>query len=81
MTIDSNFRFIGLSESGDAFDMRKLLALPEVDWDPRNREVPPKLGAPFVYIYGLYSRHGRFYPPYIRFPNVNWRELTYNLLR
>jgi hypothetical protein len=78
MTIDSNFRFVGLTAGGDAMSARDLARLPEVEWDERNREIPPKITAPFVATYGLYSRHGRFYPPYSRFPNINWLELTYN---
>jgi hypothetical protein len=41
--------------------------LPEID------------GAPFTWIYSLYSRHGRFYPPYDPVPDVNWAELAQNL--
>ena len=33
-----------------------------------------------IYIYGLYSRHGRFYPPYTSYiPDYRGRELLYNL--
>lgn len=33
---------------------------------------------PFTFVYGLYSRHGRFYPPYTPFPDVNWQEILEN---
>ena len=26
-------------------------------------------------IYGLYSRHGKFYPPYTPIPDINWKQL------
>ena len=29
-------------------------------------------------IHGLYSRHGRFYPPYGWVPDVNYEELVQN---
>lgn len=32
------------------------------------------LAAPFTYVIGLYSRHGRFYPPYDSVPNISLRE-------
>ena len=32
-----------------------------------------------VTIVGLYSQHGRFYPPFTPIPDVNWRELHRNL--
>jgi glycosyltransferase involved in cell wall biosynthesis len=35
---------------------------------------------PFTYVYGLYSRHGRFFPPYNFIPDVNYPELGQNLL-
>jgi len=81
MAIDSNFRFVGVSADGEVFDMAGLRAFPDARWDSRNREIGPKLTRPFTWIYGLYSRHGRFYPPYTPFPNVNWRELLYNFGR
>jgi len=34
---------------------------------------------PFTYVVGLYSRTGKFYPPFLTpFPNINWREFLYN---
>lgn len=39
----------------------------------------PFLNAPFVAVYGLYSRQGEFYPPFDRVPNVNFQELLANL--
>ncbi len=34
---------------------------------------------PFVYVYGLYSRHGEFYPPYNCIPDIDWQELIQNV--
>lgn len=34
---------------------------------------------PFVYIYGLYSRHGKFYPPYNFIPDIHYGELIQNV--
>jgi hypothetical protein len=34
---------------------------------------------PFMWIYGLYSRHGMFYPPFNAIPDVNYRQLMDNL--
>lgn len=33
---------------------------------------------PFTFVYGLYSRHGRFYPPYDFIPDMNYKELMQN---
>ena len=32
----------------------------------------------FVAVYGLYSRHGRFYPPYNLIPDINYGEFIQN---
>ena len=34
----------------------------------------------FIYVYGLYSRHGRFYPPYNFIPDINYREFIQNAI-
>jgi len=34
---------------------------------------------PFLRVYGLYSRHGMFYPPFNRIPDVNYGQLLDNL--
>jgi hypothetical protein len=36
---------------------------------------------PFTFIYGLYARHGRYYPPYNIVPDVHYGELVQNILR
>ncbi len=42
----------------------------------------PLLEEDFYIIYGLYSRHGKFYPPYTPYiPDVNFRELMINFTR
>jgi len=33
----------------------------------------------FVYLYGLYSRHGYFYPPFNIVPDINWNEFSDNI--
>ena len=42
-------------------------------------KLPEIYSAPFTWVYGFYSRHGRFYPPYNAVPDVNWGELAQNL--
>lgn len=34
---------------------------------------------PFAFIYGLYSRHGRFYPPYNFIPDIHYGEFIQNI--
>lgn len=35
---------------------------------------------PFVFVIGLYSRHGNFYPPYNFIPDINYSEFVQNAL-
>ena len=35
---------------------------------------------PFVLVYGLYSRHGMFYPPYNVIPDINYSEFVDNMI-
>lgn len=35
---------------------------------------------PFVFVFGLYSRHGEFYPPYNFIPDINYGEFVQNAL-
>ena len=37
------------------------------------------LRSPFIIIYGLSSRHGNFYPPYVPFPELNFSEFISGL--
>ncbi len=73
MTVDSNARWIGLTADGEP------LALPEID-PARAAEVAPRFAQdpptrlivePKVTLYGLYSRHGQFYPPFVPFPDLD----------
>lgn len=33
---------------------------------------------PYTTVYGLYSRHGQFYPPYVPLPDIAWSQMGYN---
>ena len=80
MIVDSKTRWAGLTSDGQPLDLAAIRANPDRKW---NRNVPGRLpeiyAAPFTWVYGLYSRHGRFYPPYDAVPDVNWSELAQNL--
>lgn len=81
LLIDSNKRWIGLTEDGDPLDLGELQEK-AVDrrWDARVPETMSSvLSGPFTYLYGLYSRHGQFYPPYTPVPDLDWHQLPYNL--
>lgn len=81
LVIDSNRRWIGLTSDGQPVALGALKdKSAEQAWDTRLQEdMSPILTGPYTYLYGLYSRHGRFYPPYTPIPDVDWGQIPYNV--
>jgi len=80
MIVDSKTRWAGLTSDGKPLDLASVRQDPHRKWNSAVKDPLPEIyGAPFTWIYGLYSRHGRFYPPYDPVPDVNWTELAQNL--
>ena len=83
LTVDSLSSFLSLDDQGTPITLRALQRAVAEHHDPgldpeQTAKTPNILRRPFTMIYGLYSRHGRFYPPYLPYPNVNPREFTAN---
>lgn len=76
MLVDSNRPWLGLANNGKPIDLQDL-----AEMDQRKLVGSPDeiFDQPFTWVYGLYSRHGRFYAPYLPVPDVNWSELAHNL--
>ena len=80
LIVDSNEPFYAQTVNGEVYSfeaLKKSETLPK--W---KLQIHPEL-APFYtpqieFVYGLYSRHGRFYPPYNFIPDYNFSELFYN---
>jgi len=70
LLVDPNQRWIGLTADG------KVASLDKLSGKKWQSPLPPILSQPFVYIRGLYSRHGGFYRPYDPIPDVSWPELV-----
>jgi len=80
MIVDSKTRWAGLTSDGKPLDLASVRQDPHRKWNSAVKDPLPEIyGAPFTWIYGLYSRHGRFYPPYDPVPDVNWSEFAQNL--
>lgn len=82
MLVDSNHRWISLSAAGQPVSIARLAAegTASFAWAPQVPAKPKRIfSAPFTWLYGLYSRHGRFYPPMDSVPDVNWPQLLANL--
>ena len=80
--IDSNDPWISLDKNKQPLSIEAIQLAANhhrsISWDT----IPPTsiYLEPFAIFYGLYSRHGRFYPPYNAIPDVNYAELIQNLL-
>ncbi|TYZ14287.1 hypothetical protein FY528_00730 [Hymenobacter lutimineralis] len=84
LAVDSNHRWVAIDAQNQPYSMENLqaklregkasvwLTQPEHDYQQFYSK-------PCTFIYGLYSRHGQFYPPYTPgIPDYNLRELLYN---
>ncbi|MEW6775265.1 MAG: polysaccharide deacetylase family protein [Bdellovibrionota bacterium] len=45
---------------------------------PEAEKMPGILRGPFTYVYGLYSRHGKFFPPFAPVPDIYWPDFLEN---
>jgi hypothetical protein len=82
LIVDSNAQWVSTDSEGYPISIEKMR-------DAAEYSVPIQWGAeppstiyitPFTFLYGLYSRHGYFYPPYNVIPDVNYGELLQNVL-
>jgi hypothetical protein len=79
MVIDPNARWVGLTTSNDPVSVDNLSS--NYVWSRKNKvAINWILREPFVFIIGLYSRHGQFYPPYNPVPDFNIEQLVDNLI-
>jgi hypothetical protein len=79
LVIDSNARWISVDSNGNPYSIKAVqsdIGAASILWAEPLPSVIYKEG--FLFIYGLYSRHGRFYPPHDFIPDVNYRELIQN---
>ena len=82
LLVDSNAPWVSLGHDGSPVPLTEILRTrgqPAGGWDPRFARMPAFYREPLVAVYGLYARHGYFYPPYNPLPDINWGELLQNL--
>lgn len=84
MLVDSNVPWIGLTKDLDVVSLEDLQRHPQMRhalWHDLSRHGPSVIfQSDFTYLIGVYSRHGRFYPPYDFIPDVNFAQLAQNLV-
>ena len=78
MYVDSNRPFYLVTHAGEPLDIQRFM---QGDyWDlVVTRPAPEKFfkQKPTVF-YGLYSRHGGFYEPYLPVPDIDWAQIPHN---
>ncbi len=80
LIVDSNAEWISMDTQGLPVSIRQLQDHPERLHLIADGAAPNYLlNSKFIYVYGLYSRHGRFYPPYTPIPDINYTEFYQNL--
>ena len=82
LVVDSNTPWISTDTNNHPLSIEYIQLHTEnsnhINW---RMEPPLKIYVkPFVFIYGLYSRHGYFYPPYNFIPDINYGEFIQNVL-
>jgi hypothetical protein len=83
MAVDPNVRWIGLTAEGQPLTVAALrsIDMATARWSGNGEAAPhPIFRKRYTFVRGLYSRHGRFYPPYTPIPDVNWRQLVQNFI-
>lgn len=83
MAVDSNRRWIGLDRSREVAavgDLRHEGAAGRAWAAESSAPIDKIFRKPFIYVRGLYSRHGYFFPPYTPVPDYNLRQLAGNVL-
>lgn len=82
LIVDSNAQWVSTDSEGHPVSIEKIRYAVEYSVPIRWGAEPPSTIyiKPFTYLYGLYSRHGYFYPPYNVIPDVNYGELLQNIL-
>ena len=84
LVVDPDDPWISVNRSGEPMLLRAVQS--DVDkrliaWGGTEvRTMPFWYRQHFTYVFGLYSRHGKFYPPYNFFPDINWLEFSYNFI-
>jgi hypothetical protein len=79
VVVDSNAPWISIDINGNPIPIARIqLDVTEKDIVWLKDTFPEIYRNSFVFVYGLYSRHGKFYPPYNPIPDINYKELLDN---
>ena len=79
MSVGTNVAFLGATTSGEVSSSARIKEYSNTHWaySPPS-DLPSQTN---IAIYGLWSRHGQFFPPYVPLPDISWRDFKYNFWR
>ena len=82
LIVDSNAPWVSTDTNNQPVSIKNIqLSIDNslhIKWD---KDPPTSIYAkPFTFVFGLYSRHGYFYPPYNFVPDINYGEIVQNAL-
>ena len=82
LVVDSNNPWVSMDADQRPISIHAMQLSIKTSAPIKWHKVPPAAiyTKPFIFIYGLYSRHGQFYPPFDFIPDINWGEFVQNLL-
>lgn len=82
LVVDSNDPFLSVSEDGRPIGIagiRNDVGQSKLRWPAGTETVQSDIyRRPFNFVFGMYSRHGKFYPPFNPIPDLSWTELVDN---
>ncbi len=76
MVVDSIDSFMGIDNHKQVYTAKDLNNQKNFT-DINNHLLPINFHVDYRVIYGLYSRHGRFYPPFNSILDINWKQFLY----
>ena len=80
LVVDSNDPWVSLDATASPVSIWRIKASADqrvrLVWSKPPNEIYEQ---PFTFVYGLYSRHGKLYPPYDLIPDINYAELAQNV--
>lgn len=80
LTLDSNYMWSAVTSDLKPVSIEGLQrGYGTFQWQESEVEPEKILQSDFVRVYGLYSRHGRFYPPFNFIPDIAWSTFLDNI--
>jgi len=81
LVVDSNSEWLSLDKHNNPISVEEIHNNKERVINKLKNELPSFVYEDdFLIIYGLYSRHGMYYPPYNNIPDINYSEFLDNFI-